>query len=118
LNSNFSNASETPGRSPGRWRSLVHVLLEHEHHGAGEAREIVPHCGLSKLACGSGEPVSPMPIQEVWKPDRKDYLESSAPFLKAGLEWSFACPGFGPDDASPLGTSGGGIGAVGVDGGD
>jgi hypothetical protein len=36
--------------------------------------------------------------------------------LNAGLEWSFAWPGLGPDVASPLGTSGGGIGAVGVDG--
>lgn len=38
------------------------------------------------------------------------------PPLNAGLEWSFAWPGLGPDDSSPLGTLGGGIGAVGVDG--
>jgi hypothetical protein len=41
---------------------------------------------------------------------------SFPPPLNAGLEWSFAWPGLGPDVASPLGTSGGGIGAVGVDG--
>jgi len=52
-------------------------------------------------------------------PERQSalYLGTSLPPpLNAGLEWSFAWPGLGPADASPLGTSGGGNGAVGVDG--
>ena len=52
-------------------------------------------------------------------PERQSalYLGTSLPPpLNAGLEWSFAWPGLGPADASPLGTLGGGNSAVGVDG--
>lgn len=37
----------------------------------------------------------------------------SPPFLNAGFEWSFTCPGFGPEVASPAGAFGGGMGGGG-----